>query len=153
MVLKLHFIDFQWAVRACKSKTYLWVLTPDLLICSLTRRCRAKGKGWGWTTSECSVVFCSRLKIWAKEKNYILSHASRKLVSSFSYILFLYCLFILDLELRNNDYEGVKRYKIPGISHGEVMYSMVTIVCNTIAYLRVAKRVDLRSSHHKKKDS
>ena len=30
------------------------------------------------------------------------------------------------------------------------MYSTVTIVNNTV-YLKVAKRVDLKSSHHKKK--
>ena len=40
---------------------------------------------------------------------------------------------------------------------GDVMYSMVTIVkyviysMVTIAYLKVAKRVDLKGSHHQKK--
>ena len=31
------------------------------------------------------------------------------------------------------------------------MYSMVTIVNNAVTYLKVAERVDLKSSHHKKK--
>ena len=39
------------------------------------------------------------------------------------------------------------------MSHGDVKYFMVTIVNNTIAYLKVAKRVNLKSSHHKKKKS
>ena len=33
------------------------------------------------------------------------------------------------------------------------MYSMMTIVNKTIAYLKVAKKVSLKSSHHKKKNS
>ena len=44
--------------------------------------------------------------------------------------------------------KGVKRYKLPvikQISHGGVMYSMVTEVNNTV-YLK-----SLKSSHHKKK--
>ena len=36
------------------------------------------------------------------------------------------------------------------ISSGNVMYSMVTTVSNTL-YLKVAKRTDLTSSHHKGK--
>ena len=32
------------------------------------------------------------------------------------------------------------------------MCSMVTIVGNTILYLKAAKKVDLKSSHHKKKN-
>ena len=42
----------------------------------------------------------------------------------------------------------VKRYKLPVIkyiSHGDVIYSMVTIVNNTVVvYLKVTKRVDLK---------
>ena len=50
----------------------------------------------------------------------------------------------------------VKRYKLPvmkKISHGDVVYSMITIVNNNITYLKVAESSDLRSSHHKKKIS
>ena len=49
--------------------------------------------------------------------------------------------------------KGVKRYKLPvrrEISPGDVMYNMMTIVNNCIVYLK-EKRVDLKSSHHKKK--
>lgn len=44
------------------------------------------------------------------------------------------------------------KYKFPVIrlkSLGDVIYSMVTVV-NNIAYLKVAKRVHLKNSHHKK---
>ena len=47
----------------------------------------------------------------------------------------------------------VKRYKIPVIrliSSTGLMYSMVTIV-NNIVYLKVPKRVDIKSSYYKKK--
>ena len=50
--------------------------------------------------------------------------------------------------------EGVKRYKVPvmrQISSGDVMYSMVTVVNNTLVYLKVAKGIDLKSSHPKGK--
>lgn len=46
-------------------------------------------------------------------------------------------------------------YKLPvikWINNGDVMYNMVTIVNNCIAYWKVAKRVDLESFHHKKKN-
>ena len=33
-----------------------------------------------------------------------------------------------------------------------VIYSMGTIVYNAILYLKVARRIDLKSSHHKKKE-
>ena len=33
-----------------------------------------------------------------------------------------------------------------------VIYSMGTIVYNAILYLQVARRIDLKSSHHKKKE-
>ena len=43
------------------------------------------------------------------------------------------------------------RYKINVTCHGDVMYSMVTITNNNcISYFKVAKRVDLKSSNHKK---
>ena len=48
--------------------------------------------------------------------------------------------------------KGVKRYKLPvikQISHGGVMYSMVTEVNNTV-YLKVAKRVSLKFSSQEK---
>ena len=44
----------------------------------------------------------------------------------------------------------VKSLKLPAISPGDVMYIIVTIV-NNIVYLKVAKRVDFKSSHYKKK--
>ena len=49
----------------------------------------------------------------------------------------------------------VKGYKLPvtrWVSSGDLMYSMVTTVNNTdcIIYLKVAKRVDLKCSHHLK---
>ena len=38
------------------------------------------------------------------------------------------------------------------ISHGDVMYSMVTIVNNTVLHIwKFSKRVDLKSPHHKEK--
>lgn len=48
--------------------------------------------------------------------------------------------------------EGLKSTNlvIKGICHGDIMYSRVTIVNNTVfAYLKVARRVD--NSHHKGK--
>ena len=52
----------------------------------------------------------------------------------------------------------VKRYKFQVVrfkSPGNVMYSMVIVVKKTkqncIVYLKVAKRLHLKSSHHKKK--
>ena len=40
------------------------------------------------------------------------------------------------------------------ISHGNVMYSMMTIVKNTVLYIwKLLRRVDFKSSHHKKKKS
>ena len=47
--------------------------------------------------------------------------------------------------------EGVKTYAFPTIkqvSWGHVKYGMVTICC--IPYLKVAKKVHLKSYHHKK---
>ena len=50
--------------------------------------------------------------------------------------------------------EGINRYKVPvmkPVSHGDVMYGLATIANNYyIAYLKVAWRVDLENSHHKK---
>ena len=50
--------------------------------------------------------------------------------------------------------KGIERYKLPLVkqfSHRDVMYSILTIVNAIIVYLKVAKRVELKSSHHKKK--
>ena len=50
-------------------------------------------------------------------------------------------------------YDGVKRYKLPvtkSVSHGNVMYIMMTID-DCVAYLKVVKRGDLKSSYHKRK--
>ena len=55
--------------------------------------------------------------------------------------------------------EGVKGPKFPAIryiSHGDVICSMVAIVdviYTCMAYLKTAKRVDLKSTHHKEKKS
>ena len=50
--------------------------------------------------------------------------------------------------------EGINRYKVPvmkRVSHGDVMYSLAPIANNYyVAYLKVAWRVDLENSHHKK---
>ena len=49
--------------------------------------------------------------------------------------------------------EGNQRYKRPATSQGSpggAMYSMVPMV-NNILFLEVAKRVSLKSSHHKVK--
>ena len=37
------------------------------------------------------------------------------------------------------------------VRSGDVMYSRVTLFSNTIVYLKVAKGVNLQSSHYKKK--
>ena len=37
------------------------------------------------------------------------------------------------------------------ISHEDVIYSIGTIINNSILHMKVAKRIDLKSSHHKKK--
>ena len=34
---------------------------------------------------------------------------------------------------------------------GDLMYTRMIIVKNTVLYLRVAKRVDFKGTHHKKK--
>lgn len=51
--------------------------------------------------------------------------------------------------------KSVERYKFPVMKwtgHGNITYSTVTMVNNNcIAYLKVARGVDLGSSHHKKK--
>ena len=49
--------------------------------------------------------------------------------------------------------KGVNRYKCPArkqLSPEAVMYSIVNIVTNTIAFLNVDTRIDLRSPHYKK---
>lgn len=61
-------------------------------------------------------------------------------------------------ELGKNELKVVKRYKLPVIiykSSGDIMYSMVTIVNNTVfrvSYLKIAKIVIIKSSYHKKKN-
>ena len=48
--------------------------------------------------------------------------------------------------------QGSHKIQASIISPGDIMYSMVTIVNNTIfLYLKVAETVDLKSSLHKKK--
>lgn len=37
------------------------------------------------------------------------------------------------------------------ISHEDVIYSIGTIINNSILHMKVAKRIDLKSSHHRKK--
>ena len=45
----------------------------------------------------------------------------------------------------------VKRYKLPALSPGDAMHSMVTSVNNTVLYFKkIAKRVALNSFHGKK---
>lgn len=65
-------------------------------------------------------------------------------------MVFLPCVFMLDLELQNNEYEGVQKVQNSSynITHGDVTCNMVTIVNNAEAYLEVARRVDLKSSCH-----
>lgn len=48
--------------------------------------------------------------------------------------------------------KGVKRYKLGSykISHEDITYSMVTTVNTIIVYFKVAKRIDLKISPHKK---
>ena len=41
---------------------------------------------------------------------------------------------------------------IYNISRGDVMYSMVTIVNNTVVYIWKLLKIDLKSSHHEKKN-
>ena len=38
------------------------------------------------------------------------------------------------------------------ISHEDVIYSIGTIINNSILHMKVAKRIDLKSSHHRKKN-
>ena len=49
--------------------------------------------------------------------------------------------------------EGINRYKLPGIklvSCGDVIYSVVTVLNNTLlAHWKVARRIDLNSSYKK----
>ena len=48
----------------------------------------------------------------------------------------------------------VKSYKLPVIkyvSHGNIMCGIVTVI-NRDVYLKVAKRIDLKNSHHQKKN-
>ena len=49
--------------------------------------------------------------------------------------------------------KGVQRVQTSSykISTGDIMYSMTTIVNTAVWYLKVAKKVDLKSSHNKGK--
>ena len=55
-------------------------------------------------------------------------------------------VMILQAVWRSQKKNPVVKY----ISHGDIMYSMVIIVNNQY-YLKVAKRVNFKNSHHKKK--
>ena len=47
-----------------------------------------------------------------------------------------------------------QKYKHPALKwkrHGNVMYSMVTVINKIIAYLKLAKRINLKSPYHRKK--
>ena len=45
---------------------------------------------------------------------------------------------------------SVKEYRLPGISSGDLMYSMVTVV-SSVEHLKVAEKIDLKCSHHNNK--
>lgn len=104
MFREVHFIDFPSAVRSCEAPTDLWVLTPDLLIYSLTRRRRAAEKGQGETASKGSAGDLCKGKTL---------HFTTCILGSFSYVLFLCCLFTLASELKNVDRRGSKGTKPP----------------------------------------
>ena len=44
----------------------------------------------------------------------------------------------------------VKEYRLPGISSGDLMYSMVTVV-SSVEHLKVAEKISLKCSHHNNK--
>ena len=41
----------------------------------------------------------------------------------------------------------VKEYRLPGISSGDLMYSVVTVV-SSVEHLKVAEKIGLKCSHH-----
>ena len=44
---------------------------------------------------------------------------------------------------------AVKRYNIPVISSSDAIYSMTNIISTIVCYMKVVKRVNPMSSHHK----
>lgn len=103
MSLKVHLVGFQPAVRSCKSENYLWVLTPDLLIHSLAKRCRAGERGW-WLLN----VLVLMVGDPSGRGNPYVKTCIVEAWESFSDVLVPPLSCSLHLELKNNEYEGSK---------------------------------------------